>query len=118
MIRLNQNFAVAMEFTTFKKKESVTDDALINAVLQLESTFLKHQKGILFHCLVRNSDNAYANVLFVDNKNALKELEQNVYDNEAAKTFFDMIAEGSSSINFHDILKTKFTIPTSFSCVE
>ena len=65
MIRFNNNPAKAMEFTSFKKRENVTDDELLFAVLKFE-TVLVQQKGIIFHCLVRNYSNDYANVLFAD----------------------------------------------------
>jgi hypothetical protein len=65
MIRVSNNFAKAMEFAIFKKKETVTDDELINAVLKFE-TVLSKQSGIIFHCLVRNFKNEYANVIFAE----------------------------------------------------
>ena len=49
MIRVSNDFAEAMEFTSFNKKENVTDDELINAVLKLESILAK-QNGVIFHC--------------------------------------------------------------------
>lgn len=71
MIRVSNNSAKAMEFTSFSKKKNVTDDELINAVLKFE-TVLAKQSGVIFHCLVRNFKNEYANVLFVSDFEDLK----------------------------------------------
>jgi hypothetical protein len=117
MIRVNNNFAKAMEFTSFKKKETVSDDELINAVLKFESVVAK-QTGIIFHCLVRNFNNEYANVLFVENMEHLHLLRQEVSLLPEAKDFFALIEMGEAKMNFHEILKDNFKIPESFSCIE
>lgn len=73
MIRLSSKPAKAMEFTSFKKKEHITDDEILFAVLKFEEVISK-QNGLVFHCLVRNYDNEYANVLFAESIQNLKEL--------------------------------------------
>jgi hypothetical protein len=73
MIRVSNDFAKAMEFKSFKKKETVTDDELINAVMKFE-TALGNQSGVIFHCLVSNFKNEYANVLFVEDLEHLHSL--------------------------------------------
>ena len=117
MIRVSNNFAKAMEFTSFKKKETVTDDELINTVLEFE-TVLGKQSGVIFHCLVRNFENEYANVLFVTELDDLKKLEENVMKLSEAQDFFKLIDEQSIKITFHKILKADFEVPNHFSCVE
>lgn len=107
-----------MEFTSFRKKETVTDDELIQAVIQFESSFLIQQKGVLFHCLVRNFNNEYANVIFTENKKDLNELEEKAINNDITKNFFSLIEKGSTKINFHHIEKENFEIPQYFSCIE
>jgi len=118
MIKLSNNTVGVMEFTSFKKKENVTDDALLTAVLQFESSFLATQKGIVSHCLVRNFNNEYANVLFAENMESLKQLEKTMHSNEAVQTFFDMVQEDSVTMNFNHIEKKNFKIPANFSCIE
>ena len=117
MIRVSNNFAKAMEFTSFKKKDSITDDELINAVLKFE-TVLSKQSGVIFHCLVRNFKNEYANVLFVTEIDDLKELEEKVMQLSEAQDFFKLIDEHSVKMAFHKILKDDFEVPNHFSCVE
>jgi hypothetical protein len=117
MIRVSNDFTKAMEFTSFKKKETVTDDELINAVLKFE-TVLSKQDGIVFHCLVRNFKNEYANVLFVAELDDLKKLEKNVMQLQEAQDFFQLIEEQSIKMSFHKILKDNFEVPNHFSCVE
>lgn len=117
MIRVNNNFAKAMEFTSFKKKENVTDDELINAVLKFETTIAK-QKGVIFHCLVRNLNNEYANVLFVEHIEHLHVLSKELAAHPEAKDFFSFIDMTSVKMEFHEILKDNFKVPEGFACVE
>ena len=60
---------------------------LIQAVIQFETSFLTYQKGILFHCLVRNFNNEYANVLFADNMDSINKLLKAVNENDSENIF-------------------------------
>lgn len=117
MIRVNNNFAKAMEFTSFKKKETVTDDELTNAVLKFEKVLSK-QNGVIFHCLVRNFRNEYANVLFVENIEHLHLLGKEMGAIPEAKEFFALIEMETVKMTFHEVLKDNFKIPEGFSCIE
>lgn len=117
MIRFNNNPAKAMEFTSFKKKENINDDQLLFAVLKFE-TVLSQQKGIIFHCLVRNYDNEYANVLFSDSIEDLKDLGKNLGHLLEVQSFFEKVDIKTVRIEYHEIQKDTFQIPTDFSCVE
>jgi uncharacterized protein YifE (UPF0438 family) len=117
MIRVSNDFAKAMEFTSFKKKETVTDDELTNAVLKFETVVAK-QSGVIFHCLVRNFKNEYANVLFVENIEQLHLLSKEVASFPEAKDFFDLIDMDTVKMELHEILKDDFKIPIGFSCIE
>lgn len=117
MIRLSNNAARAMEFTRFKKKESITDDELLFAVLNFETAISK-QSGLIFHCLVRNYDHEYANVVFGESVNDLKALVNNFEHLPEVKEFFDLIEMKSVKIEYHEIQKENFLIPTDFSCIE
>ena len=118
MIRLNNSNVAVMEFTTFEVKSSVTVNQLIEAVLNFESNFLKQQKGIVFHCLVRNIEGKFANVLFAENMGALKQLEKSAESNESVNLFFDMVESSSVQVNFNKINEKNFKVPENFSCVE
>ncbi|MCC9069989.1 hypothetical protein LNQ49_00025 [Flavobacterium sp. F-65] len=117
MIRVSNDFVKAMEFTSFNKKENVTDDELINAVLKFESILAK-QNGVIFHCLVRNFKNEYANILFVSDFGDLKKIEENLIKLPEAQDFFKLIDGPSIKMEYHEVLKTNFKIPSSFSCIE
>ncbi len=117
MILLNTGPAKAMEFTSFRKRENITDDELLFAVLKFE-TVLAQQEGILFHCLVRNYKNEYANVLFADSIEALKDLSKNLAHQPEVQRFFEMVDGRTVKIEYHDIQKDNFEIPTHFSCIE
>lgn len=117
MIRVRNNFAKAMEFTAFKKNENVTDDELINAVLKFETALAK-QDGVIFHCLVRNFKNEYANVLFVTEPHDLIKLKKNIQFLPEAQQFFKLVDKQSVKMEYHTLLKVDFDIPAHFSCIE
>lgn len=117
MIRLSNNATRAMEFTSFRKKENITDDELLLAVLKFEAAISK-QNGLIFHCLVRNYDNEYANVLFGESVTDLKALSKNFGHLPEVRYFFDLIEMQSVKIEYHEIQKEGFSVPTDFSCIE
>jgi len=118
MIKKSQEKVEVMEFTSFKKKENVTDEELIQAVIQFETSFLTNQEGVSFHCLVRNFNNEYANVLFANNMTSIHKLLEDAKSNNSAKYFFSLIDNESVKMTFHKIEKENFMIPDYFSCVE
>jgi hypothetical protein len=117
MIRLTNESPKVMEFTSFTKKEDVTDDELLFALSKFENALSK-QKGIIFHCLMRNFSNEYANVLFASDMSDLKELEKKIGKHEDVIQFFELIEMTTTKIEFHEILDNNFIIPSSFSCIE
>lgn len=117
MIRLSSKAAKAMEFTSFKKKETISDDELLFAVLKFEEVISK-QDGFIFHCLVRNYDNEYANVLFGESIKGLKELGDNFGHLPEVTNFFKLIEMQSVKTEYHEIRKENFLVPTFFSCIE
>lgn len=117
MIRLTNNSPKAMEFTRFRKKDNVTDDELLFADLKFETAFTK-QNGVIFHCLVRNFRNEYANVLFADSLQDLKDLGEKLGSLPEVQSFFELIDLQSVIIEYHEIQKENFKIPTNFSCIE
>lgn len=118
MIRQSNQSPQIMEFTSFKKQPHVSDDEMLQAVLNFESAFLAKQDGVLFHCLVRNYKNEYANVLFAENQEALDALMGKVHDNKEVNHFFSLIDNETVKMNFHQIQKKGFQIPNHFSSVE
>ncbi|TDQ27806.1 hypothetical protein [Tenacibaculum caenipelagi] len=118
MIRLNNSKAAMMEFTSFEVKEGTTPNQLIEAVLNFESNFLQQQSGIIFHCLVRNMEGKFANVLFAEDKESLKQLEKSAEGNQSVKLFFDMVEPSNVQVHYNTINKENFEVPESFSCVE
>lgn len=117
MIRVSNAPVCAMEFTSFRKKESVSDDDLLFAVLKFERQ-LTQIEGIVYHTLVRNYDNEYANVLFVTSMEAIKSLTAVIGDTPETQDFFAMVEPNSVQVEYHDILKPNFTVPAYFGCIE
>ena len=117
MIRISNAAAKAMEFTSFKKQNGVSDDDLMASVIKFEEVLAK-QSGVIFHCLVRNLENSYANVLFVENAEHLHQLSKEVAALPEAQHFFSLINMETVRMEFHEILKDGFHIPQGFACVE
>ena len=117
MIRISNKAAKAMEFTSFRKKDQVSDDEILLAALAFEKA-IAAQEGLIFHCLVRNEAHEYANVLFSESMESLKSLGNNFGHLEAVNNFFQLIDNASVKIEYHEIKKENFLIPTDFSCIE
>jgi hypothetical protein len=117
MNRISSSAAKAMEFTSFRKLEKITDDELMSAVLEFEKA-IEGQRGLIFHCLVRNMNNEYANVLFAESMQSIKQLEADLGHLPAVRKFFQLIDMSSVRIEFHDIQKDDFFLPNDFSCIE
>ena len=118
MIRLQESQANVMEFTKFEKAENVTNEDFITSVMKFEKEYLSIKKGIVFHCLVRNLKGEYANILFADSMNTLKEIERGFMDNEASNNFMGNINPKTVKIYHHEILKENFQVPENFACFE
>ncbi|MCW9706935.1 hypothetical protein [Fodinibius salsisoli] len=110
--------ASVMEFTSFRKKEDITEEALIAAVLDFESSFLSKQEGLVLDCLVKGNSGKYANVMFAKDMASLKQIEQQAHSDKAAQHFFELLDIDSVDMAFQAILKEAFETPDHFSCVE
>jgi len=118
MIQVNQAIPTLMEFTTFAKANDVTDEELIDLVMNFERDYLKKQSGLSFHCLVRNLKGEYANLLFADNIESIKNIEQGFSSNDSAKKFMAAINLQTAKVRYHEILDKNFQVPTGFTCFE
>jgi len=116
MIRLKENQAKVMEFTKFEKAENVTNEDFITSVMNFEKEYLSKQGGIAFHCLVRNLKGEFANLLFADSMETLKEIENGFMENEASKSFMGNINPKTVKVHHHEILKENFQVPENFAC--
>ncbi|MGL4583518.1 MAG: hypothetical protein ACRCVU_11115 [Flavobacterium sp.] len=117
MIQVSNAPVCAMEFTSFKKKAEVSDDELLFAVLRFERQ-LAQVEGIVYHCLVRNYDNEYANVLFATSMQVIKSLETVIGNTKETQDFFNKVEMNSVQTEYHEISKPNFTLPEYFGCIE
>ncbi|MCC9042104.1 hypothetical protein LNQ81_05280 [Myroides sp. M-43] len=117
MIRLSNAPVCAMEFTSFRKKATVSDDELLFVVARFERQ-LTQVEGLVYHCLVRNYDNEYANVLFATSMDAIKSLETVIGNTKETQDFFSMVDMNTVQIEYHEISKSNFTVPSYFGCIE
>jgi len=99
MLRLNQVKPTVMEFTTFTKADNITDEDFISLVIKFEHDYLKNQPGLLFHCLVRNLNGEYANLLFADNIQSIKDIENGFSRSDIATEF--IISLALNMVYFH-----------------
>ncbi|EPH11009.1 hypothetical protein HMPREF9713_02135 [Myroides odoratimimus CCUG 12700] len=117
MIRVSNASVCAMEFTSFRKKATVSDDELLFAVARFERQ-LTQVDGLVYHCLVRNYDNEYANVLFANSMEVIKTLEAVIGNTKETQDFFSMVDTSTVQVEYHEISKPNFTVPTYFGCIE
>ena len=107
-----------MEFTSFKKAEHITEQELLKAVADFEAGFLDLQKGIVMHCLVKNSKDEYANVLFAENAAVLKDIAEQLAAEAPFLTFLNAINRKTVTVNYMDIEKAAVRLPDTISCIE
>ncbi|QBK75751.1 hypothetical protein QK342_05155 [Myroides odoratimimus] len=117
MIRVSNALVCAMEFTSFRKKSTVSDDELLVAVARFERQ-LSQVEGIVYHTLVRNYDNEYANVLFATSMEVIKTLEAVIGNTKETQDFFSMVDISTVQVEYHEIRKPNFTVPSYFGCIE
>ncbi|MTG96555.1 MULTISPECIES: hypothetical protein [Myroides] len=117
MIRVSNAPVCAMEFTSFRKKTTVNDDELLVAVARFERQ-LAQVEGIVYHTLVRNYDNEYANVLFATSMEVIKTLETVIGNTKETQDFFSMVDMSTVQVEYHQINKFNFTVPSYFGCIE
>ena len=118
MLHINGKTAKAMEFTTFSKADGVKDEELINAVMQFEKEYITKQEGIIFHCLLRNLQGDYANLVFADDMASLQHISDGIMDSGVGKRFLQLVDYSTVKMHFHTIMKDEFVIPEHFSCFE
>lgn len=118
MLRLNQVKPTVMEFTTFTKADDITDEDLISLVIKFENDYLKNKSGLIFHCLVRNLKGEYANLLFAENMQNIKNIENDFTCSDTATKFMKSIKPQTVKVHYHKILKENFQVPDNFSCFE
>ncbi|AJH16762.1 hypothetical protein [Myroides profundi] len=117
MIRVSNAPVCAMEFTSFRKKTTVSDDELLFAIARFERQLLQVE-GIVYHTLVRNYDNEYANVLFATSMEVIKTLEAVIGNTKETQDFFSMVDMSTVQVEYHKIRKSNFTVPSYFGCIE
>ncbi len=118
MLRVNDNIAKVMEFTVFSKREDVKDEDLIDAVMKFEEEYVSKQEGVIFHCLVRNLNGEYANLVFADDMSLLKNISKGFMNSDICKQFLDCVEKETVKIHHHYIMKDDFVIPDNFACFE
>lgn len=118
MLRTKNTHAGLLEFARFRKQDHISDEALIEAVLDLEQQFFAHQDDVYFHCLVRNFAGEYANLLLASSHEAHKAIQAAAFGHSAAQHFFSMLDMANTHMHLLDISAAKFDVPSSFSCVE
>lgn len=117
MVRLNNQLVGAMEFTSFQKKPEVTDDQFLTEALKFEK-ILSEQKGVVFHCMVRNLKNEFANVLFTEKKEELHRIGKELMTFQSVREYLSLIEMNTVKLTYHEILKSNFEVPHGFSCIE
>jgi len=118
MIRFNNKVAKAMEFTKFAKAEGVREEDFLTALLKFEKNYFKDAKGLIFKCYLRNLKGEYADLLFAENMDVLKQFEEGYMENSHFQEFMKVIDPNSVKVHYHGVMKKGFQVPENFACVE
>ena len=89
-----------MEFATFKLKEGVSEDILIELSKQVESQFLSQQEELITHFLVRGKDGLYADVAIATSQQKAEEYCQQWLSNPVALQYLELIDESTVDMTF------------------
>lgn len=89
-----------MEFATFRLKEGVTEDRLIELSNHLEAEFLSEQRELILHFLVRGADGIYADVAIASSQEKAEEYCQQWLDNSVALEYLELLEKKSVNMTF------------------
>jgi hypothetical protein len=96
----NINSLGGMEFATFKLKDGVSEDTLVELSKQVESQFLSLQDDLIMHFLVRGKDGLYAEVAIATTQQKAEEYCQQWLSNPVALNYLELMNERSVNMTF------------------
>ena len=98
----NSNAAnfLGLEFATFKLKQGISEQQLIELSTNLEQEFLSQQTDLLGHFLVKGEDGVYADVTLATTQQKAQEYCKQWFDNTIALEYLGLLDKDSVSMTF------------------
>lgn len=106
------------EFNFFSKAEGISDDELISSFLKFEADYISLQKGVMLHCLFKNSNGDFGSLLFTKDLITLHEVTVAFPCSNAFPALLNCIDRCTAQTQVHVILSEQFSVPEVFGCLE
>ena len=98
------NFS-GMEFATFKLKEGVSEETMLQMIKDVDTKFLQNEEGFLGHTTLKGADGIYADVAFATTQERVQEICNKWMENEFALKYIELIDETSVDMSFWNRIK-------------
>lgn len=96
---------VGMEFSTFKLKEGITEETMLQIINEVDKNFLQKEEGFLGHCTLKGNDGIYADVAFATTQEKAQEICAKWMENDLALKYIELIDESSVNMTFWNRIK-------------
>ncbi|WP_428025319.1 hypothetical protein [Arcobacter sp.] len=96
---------VGMEFATFKLKEGVSEEKMLQIINEVDKNFLQKEEGFLGHCTLKGDSGLYADVAFATTQEKAQEICSKWLENEFALKYIELIDESSVNMTFWNRIK-------------
>ncbi|WP_419771412.1 MAG: hypothetical protein ACNI3C_06365 [Candidatus Marinarcus sp.] len=94
-----------MEFATFKLKDGVSEEQMLELIFEVDKQFLQKEEGFLGHCTLKGKDNIYADVAFATTQEKAQEICAKWMENDLALKYIELIDETSVNMTFWNRIK-------------
>ena len=98
------NFA-GIEFATFKLKEGVTEETMLQMIKEVDNKFLQNEDGFLGHVTLKGNDGIYADVAFGTTQEKIQEICGKWMENKIALKYIELVDETSVNMSFWNRIK-------------
>jgi len=94
-----------MEFCTFKLKEGVDENKMLEAAKNMEYEFLSKEVGFLGHRVLKSKDGTYVDIAFADTQEQAEKICGKWIENEFSLKYLEFIDSASVDLSFWSRLK-------------
>ncbi len=94
-----------MEFATFKLKDGVSEDKMLEIIKKVDEQFLQKEEGFLGHSTLKGENGVYADVAFATTQEKAQEICGKWMENEIALQYVELIDEPSVNMSFWNRIK-------------
>ncbi|NQY93014.1 MAG: hypothetical protein HRT43_02505 [Campylobacteraceae bacterium] len=94
-----------IEFATFKLKDGVSEEKMLEIIKKVDEQFLQKEEGFLGHTTLKGENGVYADVAFATTKEKAQEICGKWMENEMALQYVELIDEPSVNMSFWSRIK-------------